>query len=80
MAEARLRTELEESKAEIHRLNVRLSKGVPTLHKDLSLISVVPRWSGAESEVPLEEFFSCIEGVGSIGCWEPADQIKIATL
>jgi len=41
---------------------------------------MVPKWSGAESEVPLEEFFSCIEGSTSIGRWEPADQIKIATL
>ena len=57
MAEVRLRTELEESKAEIQRLNARLSTGVPTLHKELSLISMVPKWSGAESEVPLEEFF-----------------------
>ena len=69
MAEARLRAEFEESKAEIHRLNVRLSTGVPTLHKDLSLISMVPEWSGAESEVPLDEFFSCIEVPASIGRW-----------
>ena len=80
MAEAPLRAELEESKAEIHRLNARLSTGVPTFHKDLSLISMVPKWSGANSEVPLEEFFSCIEVSASIGRWEPADQIKIATL
>jgi len=80
MAEARLRAEFEESKAEIHRLNVRLSTGVPTLHKDLSLISMVPEWSGAESEVPLDEFFSCIEGSASLGRWESADRIKIATL
>jgi len=57
MAEARLRAELEESKAEIHRLNARISTAVPTLHKDLSLISMVPKWSGAESEVLLEDFF-----------------------
>jgi len=28
----------------------------------------------------LDEFFSCIEGSASIGRWEPADRIKIATL
>jgi len=75
MVEARLRAELEESKAEIHRLNARLSTAVPTLHKDLSLISMVPKWPGAESEVPLEKLFSLIEVSASIGLWEPADQI-----
>jgi len=57
MAEARLRAELEESMAEIDRLNARLSTGVPTTHKEFSLISMVPKWSGTDSEVPLEEFF-----------------------
>ena len=57
MAEARLRAELEESKADIHRLNARLSTAVPTLHKYLSLISMVSKWPGAESVVPLEECF-----------------------
>jgi len=80
MDEARLRAELEDSKAEIKRLNARLSTGVPTIHKDLSLISMVPKCFDAESEVPLEELFSCIECSASIGRWVPADQIKIATL
>jgi len=57
MAEARLLAELEGSKAEIHRLNARLSTGVPTLHKEISLISMVPKLSGADSEDPLEECF-----------------------
>jgi len=46
MAEARLRAKLEESKAEIKRLNDSLATGVPTLHKDLSLFSMVPKCSG----------------------------------
>jgi hypothetical protein len=51
----RLRIELEESKAEIAQLRDRLLMGTPTVHKDLSLISLIPKWSGAETAIPLEE-------------------------
>ena len=80
MAEARLRAELEESKAEIQRLKESLSGGPPTVHKDLSLVSLVPKWSGLDSEVPIEEFFTSIEGAAYIGKWEESDQIRIAVL
>ena len=80
MAEQRLQAELAESKMEIQRLRERLSIAMPTVHKDLSLISLVPKWSGLESGVPLEEFFSSIEGSALIGRWEQSDMIRIAVL
>jgi len=46
MAEARLQAELVETKAELQRLRDRVSIGTPTVHKDLSLISLVPKWPG----------------------------------
>ena len=39
MADAKLQVELEQSKAKIVRLRERMSMGLPTVHKDLSLIS-----------------------------------------
>jgi len=80
MAEARLRAELEESKAEIQRLNERLSGGPPTVLKDLPLVSLVPKWSGLNSAVPIEECFASIEGAAHIGKWEEPDHIRIAVL
>jgi len=62
MAEARLRAELEESKAENQRLKERLSGGPPTVHKDLSLVSLVPKWSGLDSAVPIEFFLPVSKG------------------
>jgi hypothetical protein len=47
MAHAQLEQELEESKAEIQRLRERMSLGTATVHKDLSLISLIPKWSGS---------------------------------
>jgi hypothetical protein len=61
MAGSWWREELAESKAEIARLKDRLSMAMPTVHKDLSLISLVPKWSGAETAAPLEEFLDSIE-------------------
>ena len=80
MTEARLQAELAESKMEIQRLRERMSIAMPTVHKDLSLIFLVPKWSGLESGVPLEELFSSSEGSALIGHWEQSDKIRIAAL
>jgi hypothetical protein len=57
----RLQNGLFEAKAEVQRLRERMSLGVPTIHKDLSLVALIPKWSGQESTVTLEEFLSSIE-------------------
>jgi len=44
--------------------------GTPTIHKDLSLISLVPKWPGLESVIPLEEFLSIIESSACRGLWD----------
>jgi len=78
MAEARLQAGLVQSKAEIVRLRERMSVGMPTVHKDLSLISLVPKWSDSETAIPLEEFLASTEGAAKIGRWESPDQLQIA--
>jgi hypothetical protein len=57
-----------------------MSTGTPTVHKDLSLISLVPKWSGSETTVPLEEFISSIEGSAKIGRWQDLDCVQITVL
>jgi hypothetical protein len=76
----RLQAELIEAKAEVQRLRKRMSLGVPTVHKDLSLVALVPKWAGQESTVTLQEFFSSIEGSARMGRWKDADRIEIAVL
>jgi len=80
MAEVRLQMELAETKAELPRLRERVSVGAPAVHKDLSLISLVPKWSGWESRIALEEFISSIEGASSVGLWEDSDRLQVAIL
>jgi len=57
-----------------------VSEGPPTVHKDLSLVSLVPKWSGLDSAVLIEEFFASTKGAAHIGKWEEPDQIRIAVL
>jgi hypothetical protein len=80
MAHVQLQQELEESKAEIQRLRERMSLGTPTVHKNLSLISLIPKWSGSDSTNSLEEFISTLEASARIDRWEPKDTVEIAVL
>ena len=70
MAEAQLRAELAETKAELEHLKDRISVGTPTIHKDLSLIFLIPKWSGSETGIPLEEFLSSIQSSAHVGSWQ----------
>jgi len=78
MADAKFQAELTETRSEVQRLKVRMSLGAPTVHKDLSLISLVPKWSGLNSAVTLEGFFASIEASAKIRRWEQTDQPQIA--
>jgi hypothetical protein len=48
--------------------------------KDLSLVSLVPKWSGGETAPPINEFFEIIEGSAAIGNWTEADQKQVYAL
>jgi len=69
MQDSSLQAQLAQSKAERARLKERLSPGTPIVYKDLSLISRVRRWSGAESAIPLEEFLENIESCAGDILW-----------
>ena len=53
---------------------------VHTPVKDLSLVSLVPKWSGSDTALPIQDFFEIIEGSGKIGNWTDADQIHVCAL
>ena len=57
-----------------------MSIGTPTVHKDLSLFTLVPKWSGSNSAIPLEEFFSSIDSAARISRWQDRDCFEIAAL
>jgi hypothetical protein len=51
---ARLQLEVQSLKAQL--------QARPTVTKDLSLLSQIPKWAGIDKAVPLHEFFETIEG------------------
>ena len=69
-----------EPKAELQHLKERTSVRTPTVQKGLSLISLIPKWSGSETEIPLEEFLSSIESSSRMGLWQDAEKLEIAFL
>jgi len=77
---ARLLAELAEAKAEVQRLKDRIPVGTLTVPKDLSLITLVPKWTGTDAAVTLEKFISSIEISARIGRWEEADKVEVALL
>jgi hypothetical protein len=74
----RLQNELFEAKPEVQRQRELMSLGVPTIHKEFSLVAQIRKWSGQESTVTLEEFLSSIESSVRLGKWEDADRVEIA--
>ena len=80
MAEARLQAGMAQAKLDFQRLKDRIPVGNPTVHKDLSLITLVPMWTGTDAAVTLEEFISSMERSVHIGRWKAADKVEIATL
>ena len=49
-----------------------------TAYKDLSLVSLVPKWSVGETAPPINEFFEIIEGSAAIGNWTEKASNKCA--
>jgi len=65
---------------EVQRLKDRMPVGIPSVHKDLSMITRDPMWRVTDAAVTLEEFISTIESTARIDRWEEADKLEIALL
>jgi len=66
----RLQADLAQTRLELQQLKERMETGAVTVHKDLFLVSLVPKWSGSDSTISLEEFFSSIESSAKIANWK----------
>jgi hypothetical protein len=49
--------------------------GRTLVSKDLSLVALIPKWSGNEAAVPQNEFMDAMEGSARIGNWSDSDKI-----
>ena len=48
----------------------------PPVTKDLSLVTMVPKWSGTDKAVPLHDFFFILESIARVGNWSQDDLIR----
>jgi len=71
---------VENLKAEINNLRAQVSSGRPTAPKDLSLISLTPKWSGTEKSVSVKESFESVKSSAIRGNWSDFDRIQITVL
>jgi hypothetical protein len=51
-----------------------------TTAKDLSLVSLVPTWSGSPKAGPLQAFLTSVETTVEVGSWTDPDKVRIASL
>jgi len=77
---ARLKLELSKAQVEIQLSREHLSTTPPTVHKDFSLVSRVPKRSGTESAISREEFFPNIKGSVRIGRCLETDCLQVFVL
>jgi hypothetical protein len=48
--------------------------------KDLSLVTLVPKWSGTETSIHIQEIFEIIEASAAMSDWAEADKIRVCAL
>jgi hypothetical protein len=46
----------------------------------MSLVTLIPKWSGTDTAIPLSEFFESIEGTARLGNWSEAHQVQVCAL
>jgi hypothetical protein len=82
MAEAQLKQQLDSLQSELAnlRMQVRSSVANPTVSKDLSLVSFIPKWSVTDKSVTVNEFFEIVDSTAKVGNWSEKDKIKISVL
>ena len=80
MAYAQLQKEVEESKLEVQMLRGRMSLGTPRVHRDLSVIALIPKRLVSEPTKHLEKFRLTLDAAARIGRWEPKNTGEIITL
>jgi hypothetical protein len=71
--------QMERLQQQLQNLHAQLQLRQPAT-KDLSLVSLIPKWAGNEKAAPLQEFFNAIEGSAKVGNWSDADKIQVAVL
>jgi hypothetical protein len=63
----------------VQELRARLESGSAAT-KDLSLVTLTPKWAGTLKTTPLQQFFEVIETTAHVGHWTSEHMVRIATM
>jgi hypothetical protein len=74
-----LAQQLERLQMEVRDLRAQLQAGA-SRNRDTSLVALIPKWTGTDKGVPLEEFLEAVEIVDRLGNWTEADMVQITIL
>jgi hypothetical protein len=64
---------------EVQNLPAQIQVKAPVI-KDMSVVSLVPKWSGADKVIPLNEFLEAVERAAWLGNWSDQDKVQVAIL
>jgi hypothetical protein len=73
----RAMSELDKLKGEVAALRAQLTQSIP---KDLSLVTLIPSWSGTSASCDLQKFLNSVDTTADLGNWDEKDKIRVATL
>jgi hypothetical protein len=65
---------------ELRNLRVEVSAPDPQQTNNLSLVGLIPKWSGADKAVSVKDFFDKVESIAGIGNWSDSDKIPTIKL
>jgi hypothetical protein len=55
-------------------------QGRVSCNKDMSVVSLVPNWSGEQKGTPLNVFSEAVERASWLGNWSDQDKVQVAIL
>ena len=75
-----LKQQVEVLQRELGNLRLQVTSQSPVQSKDLSLINLIPKWSGTDKAVNVRDFFDSVESSAKVGNWTDIDKIRITVL
>jgi hypothetical protein len=70
-------SEMDTFRREVAALKAQLTQ---TTQKDLSLVTLIPNWTGTSASCDLQKFLNSVDTAADLGNWDEKDKIRVATL
>jgi hypothetical protein len=75
-----LAQQLSKLQLKVQNLRARMMQTTSPAVRDMSVVSLVPKWAGTEKGIPLYEFLEAVERAAWLGNWSDKDRVHVAIL